>query len=342
MRIVRKMFWCIFFSIGACWGREQQQYVWADNVNCYVKALIQGSYKDAPSSKFKGVIIWATEHPKSQRFLVFKSGKQLFVSPKHCLDRYVATSDTSLIELEEIEEQERYDRINKIETRMLDRIETSEQKYYLEFRAGTFFGFDDSLALDDASYSDQINRLDSPGNDYEYLSGGKSKDTKSSINLGLEFGFKANESIYFTVGYSRNKRERTEELVVTLNGDRTNGLAEIVEDYSALSFGGKFLFGDKLGMRPLLHPRIQLVSIKQDFGGVVFEGASVALSLDVGGEYLLTRNIAFSLRGGYDYHPQAKFKLKGGEESSTSYAGYKSNYNYSVFSANLGLIYYFR
>jgi hypothetical protein len=322
---------------------------------CFIKALKNRSYVDVPLSSFANSKIHAVPHPRRPKYFAFKNAGVIHVIPKKCLVVWDTPDDEfdGLNDVEETDEFAKYERLNRAasENRILNRIETGEMKYFLELR-----GIIPSFSSRDPSFDTVIGRqfalaidiLDPDVTSATYL-GGKTSKIKSATGFNLKGGWKNSDNVFGLFSLAHNSVHKEDEYsfrfttisLGTIEGEVTE---EIKTKMTNALGGWRFIPFTASTLRPYFDLLFGLSSIQQKMLGLEAEFSSIGflVNTEVGLEILIARNLGAKILAGYEYNSAKKFKLKGGEETSDSYEGYESSFNFSNARLGLALSYYFK
>ncbi len=317
---------------------------------CFIKALKNRSYVDVPLSSFANSKIHAVPHPRRPKYFAFKNAGVIHVIPKKCLVVWDTPDDEfdGLNDMEETDNFEKYERLNKAasENRLLNSIELSDMKYFIELRGGLALMNDGnaSFAKDSRTYMNGMTTLNVASTD-------QIEAPVNSPAIGLEVGYRKGKS-FFTLGFKRFSSSRRDQ--VTFDNSDKLGI-DIKETINTIYIGSRYYFTEKGAILPNFALRLGLSSgsltettkpIQGSFTipnpSRTFDGSSLVLNPEFGLDFLISRNIILGFKAGYDLHINRKYVIKGQDESATTKLGYQSTFNYSHLYALVGLAYYFK
>lgn len=322
---------------------------------CFIKALQNKSYVDVPLEKFSKAKIHAVSHPRRPQYFAFKNAGVIHVIPKKCLVTWDTPEDEfdGLNEMEETDDFQKYERLNKAasENRILNSIEVGEMKYFVELGSMVprFSSRDPSLDTTTGSdFAAILELLDPDITSATYL-GGKTSKIKSASGFNLKGGWKNSDNVFGLFSISHNSVHKEDEYLfrfttISLGTIEVSAPLEIKTKMTNALGGWRFIpFGGST-FRPYFDLLIGLSSIQQKIPDFEAEFSSLGflINTEFGLEVFIARNLGAKILAGYEYNSASKFKLKGGEETSDSYEGYKSSFNFSNARLGLALSYYFK
>jgi len=317
-------------------------YILKKNDGCFVKSYVNKNFYDVDYKKYFGIRLYAEEHKRNTKYMVFRIDDQVFVTKKSCMEPVLVDDETD--DLIDSVREEDHTATNRITPKSLDGLRYIDNKYYIELSLGKFQLLDKSQLFPDYSI---VTSTDN-GQPVTFDKNAESVSYKTKLGILAGIGFRLTETRFWFLRFGSFSGARVDKVPAKVGGVPVNSAVDFnwKDSIHQIILGHKFLFAPYSQVKPFVSFGVGIISVQTKADITVGDkqlkasGTGYAGELESGLEISLNKNFALSLSAKYQMTSKPKFRLKDSKDEETK-TGFISRSSFSNLSLLSGIKYYF-